>query len=123
MSKQRILVVDDSCTARATIGLSLQGYPYEVIIAENGQQGIRKALEHCPDLILMDLVMPDMTGFEAVAELRQTQATNAIPVIMLTAQAEIENIERGYALGCCDYVLKPFVAQELVAKIQDLIGS
>lgn len=123
MCRRQILVVDDSCTARAMIGLSLQGRPYEVITAENGKQGIRKAREHRPDLILMDVVMPDMNGFEAVAELRQSEATNAIPVIMLTAQAELENIERGYALGCCDYVLKPFVAEELATKIADLIDS
>jgi len=81
------------------------------------------ALRERPDLILMDVVMPNMGGFEAVKALRAHPETQAIPVIMVTTRGEEDNITRGFEVGCDDYVTKPVNGPELVAKIRSRLGN
>ena len=121
MSKKKILVVDDSKVASMTTKMILAS-EYECVSAENGAIAIEMAVAEKPDLILMDVVMPIMDGFEACRELRLRADTNGIPIIMVTARGEAINVEAGYASGCNDYVTKPVDGAELLTKIENLIG-
>ncbi len=122
MSKSKILLVDDSGTSLMMEQMILKG-PYELISARNGEEAIEVAIAERPDLILLDVVMPKMGGFEACQKLRQIEATQAIPIIMVTTRGEEENVERGYELGCTDYLTKPINRLELIAKVESALGS
>ncbi len=120
---KKILIVDDSKTAMMMSQMILRNKPFEVVTANNGLEAVEKAVSDQPDLILMDLCMPEMDGFDAVKEIRARGETNAIPIIMVTTRGEAENIELGYETGCNDYVTKPVSSVELVSKINNLIGE
>jgi CheY-like chemotaxis protein len=121
--KKKILVVDDSKTALFMVTTILKKTPYEIVTAHDGQQAVQVAEAERPDLILMDVVMPHMTGFEACRELKQRELTRSIPVILVTTRGEEENVENGFESGCNDYVTKPVNAQELLAKVRDHIAG
>ena len=126
MSTQRkkvLLLVDDSKTILLMERMILGGGAYELITALDGEEAVEKARAELPDLILMDVVMPRMNGFEACRRIRSGVATADIPVIMVTTRGEIESIEAGYESGCADYVIKPIDAQELLAKVQSYLGE
>jgi twitching motility two-component system response regulator PilH len=101
--------------------LILAREPYELIVARNGTEGVTKARENHPDLILMDVVMPGMNGFEAVRELRRQPETRDIPIVMVTTKGEAESMEAGYTSGCSDYVIKPIDSFELISKVKNLL--
>jgi len=122
MSKKKILVVDDSKVASMTTCMILASR-YECVTAENGAIGVEMASTENPDLILMDVVMPTMDGFEACRKIRIRAETNGIPIIMVTTRGEPINIETGYECGCNDYVTKPIDKVELLAKIENLTGA
>ena len=121
--KKKILVVDDSKTAMHIVTTILKKAPYELVTAHDGQQAIEMAVAEHPDLILMDVVMPRKTGFEACRELKHRDDTKSIPVILVTTRGEEQNVETGFESGCNDYVTKPVNAQELLAKVRDYIAS
>ena len=121
--KKKILCVDDSKTALFMVTTILKKEPYELITANDGQQAVEVAAAQHPDLILMDVIMPRMTGFEACRELKQREDTKAIPVILVTTRGEEANVEAGFESGCNDYVTKPINAQELLAKVRDLVAQ
>ena len=123
MSKKKVLVVDDSPTAMFMVTMILKREPYEVVKAHDGQEAVEVAVLERPDLILMDVVMPRKTGFEACRELKQREDTKSIPVILVTTRGEGENVEAGFESGCNDYVTKPINAQELLAKVRDHIAG
>ena len=121
--RKKILIVDDSKTTLFMESMILRKGPYDLVTAMNGQQAVDKALEERPDLILMDVVMPRMTGFQACRALRERPETKGIPVILVTTRGEQENIEAGFASGCSDYVTKPIDGVELLAKIRNYVGE
>lgn len=123
MAARKILLVDDSETILKMEQMILAKEPYDLLIAHDGAEGVAQALENSPDLILMDVVMPRMGGFEALRELRRHQATSSVPIVMVTTQAEADSIETGYASGCSDYIIKPIDSMELIAKVRDLLGD
>jgi DNA-binding response OmpR family regulator len=123
MSKKKILVVDDSKTAMFMVTTILRKGPYTVITADDGQRAVEVAVSERPDLILMDVVMPRMTGFEACREMRRREETKLTPIILVTTRGEAENIETGFDSGCTDYVTKPINGQELLAKVRDHIAA
>ena len=123
MSKKKILVVDDSKTALFMVLTILRKERYDLVTAGDGQQALDVAVAELPDLILMDVVMPHMSGFEACRELKQRADTKAIPVILVTTRGEGENVETGFESGCNDYVTKPINALELLTKVRDHIGA
>ena len=123
MSKKKILVVDDSKTAMFMVTTILRKGSYQVITADDGQRAVEVAVSERPDLILMDVIMPRMTGFEACRELRQRDETKTTPIILVTTRGEAENIETGFDSGCTDYVTKPINGQELLAKVRDHIAA
>jgi CheY-like chemotaxis protein len=124
MTRKKVLLVDDSTTALLMEQMILKNRAdIELIIARDGQEAVEKTLAELPDLIVMDVVMPRMTGIEACRQIRQQESSQHIPIILVTTRGEPENVEIGYASGCNDYVTKPINASELVTKIEDFIGA
>ncbi len=123
MAQRTILLVDDSETVLMMERMILQNESYQVVMARDGQEGIAKAVEVKPDLILMDVVMPKMNGFEAVKWLRQREETKSVPIVMVTTEAEMESMEAGYVSGCSDYVVKPIDTLELLTKVKNLLSE
>ena len=123
MSKKKILVVDDSRTALFMVTTILRKERYQLVTACDGEQALEMAASERPDLILMDVIMPRKTGFEACRELKRREDTKAIPVILVTTRGEGENVEAGFQSGCNDYVTKPINALELITKVRDHMGA
>ena len=123
MPSKRILLADDSVTALTMHRMILAGAGYELLTAQDGQEAIDVATTERPDLILMDVVMPRKTGFEAIRVLRKQDATRAIPVIMVTTRAEAKIIEICFQCGCADYINKPVDGAVLLAKVRSILGN
>ena len=120
MTIQKILVVDDSPTERHVMKALLVNNGYEVITAESGEEGIAKAKKELPDLVLMDVVMPGLNGFQATRTLTRDQATRNIPVFVCTTKGQETDKIWGLRQGAQDYLVKPVDSQELLAKIAAL---
>jgi CheY-like chemotaxis protein len=122
MSK-KVLVVDDSPTAIMWQKMILRQGQYEVVTAVDGQAGVEAAIAERPDLILMDVMMPRMNGFEACREIRKTPATQHVPIIMVTTRSEMESVEEGFKSGCSEYITKPIDRLELLSKVNSYLSS
>ena len=118
---EKILVVEDVDFNRDLLVQLLED-DYEVIEAVNGQEGVEHAERERPDLILMDLSLPVMDGWEATRQLKANDDFRSIPVIALTAHAMKGDEEKALAAGCDDYLVKPLDEDELIAKIQKYLG-
>ncbi len=114
----RILVVEDEPDVGELIRYNLAKEGYEVVKASNGVEALRQAREANPDLVLLDLLIPQLNGWEVCRRLRQDAATRAIPIIIVTARAEEGDRVLGLELGADDYVTKPFAVRELIARIR-----
>ena len=123
MPRKTILLVDDSSTILMMEKFILRNDPYDLITASDGEEAVRKADAHKPDLILLDVIMPRMGGFEACRLIRENDATKHIPIVMVTTRGESGNVETGWMSGCTDYVTKPINANELLAKVRSLTGE
>ena len=123
MPRKKILLADDSATALMMEQAILAKGAYDVVVARDGRAAVQMAMSEAPDLIILDVVMPRMDGFEACRELRRLEATRTTPIIMVTTRGEPGNIETGYEAGCSDYVTKPINGPELVSKVRDLLGE
>ena len=119
---ETILAVDDDIDILELIQMSLTAEGFDVITANDGTSGLEKARAHSPDLILLDLMMPVMDGFEVIGKLKADEQTRAIPVIMLTARAQTHERVQGLHAGADDYVTKPFDLDELTARIEAVLG-
>lgn len=120
---KKILLVDDSKVALFSERLILERSGlYEVVVAVDGDQVLEMVESEQPDIIVMDVIMPTMTGFEACRALRAQPATKEIPIVLVTTRGEACNVEEGYESGCNDYVTKPVDGPELLRKIENLIG-
>ena len=119
--KQRILVVDDEPDAVELIAFNLNSAGFDVVTADDGQEAIRKAESGHPDLIVLDVMLPEMDGLEVCKRLRAGAETANIPIVMLTAKAgEVDRV-LGLELGADDYVTKPFSPRELVLRVKNLL--
>lgn len=123
MDRKKILLVDDSGTILMMEKMILAREPYDIVTAKDGREAIEKAVAERPDLILLDVVMPHLTGFEVLQKLRAEESTKATPVILVTTRGEAENVEAGYAGGCSDYVTKPINSVELITKIRNYLAD
>ncbi len=117
MSQGRILIVDDVPENIKLIGSALREKDFDISFVTNGHEALQLAAEADFDVILLDVMMPDMDGFEVCRQLKAQQTRKDIPVIFLTAKTESEDIVRGFKLGAVDYVTKPFNLAELVARV------
>lgn len=111
---KKILVIEDESSLRKGIYDVLKFEDFEVLEAENGKIGIQKAFEYLPDLILCDIMMPEIDGYEVLRQLRNSDLTNLIPFVFLTALTERSDVRSGMELGSDDYVSKPFTRDELL---------
>lgn len=114
----KLLFVEDNLDIRRLLVKRLKRRGFEIIEADNGEEGILKARSERPDLILMDMAMPVMDGLEATSRIRQEEGIGSIPIIALTAFSDDGKREAAMEAGCVDYVTKPIQFQGLLAKIQ-----
>lgn len=122
MKKAKILLVDDSQVVIMNEKMLLRHLgDFEVVTACNGRQGVEMAQAELPDLILLDVVMPEMNGFDACRAIRSDPATRHIPIIMVTTRGEEDNLSEGFTAGCSDYITKPIDKNVLAQKMQDLL--
>jgi DNA-binding response OmpR family regulator len=112
-----ILIVDDVPENLQVLGTILEEENYEVALSANGQQTLDLIDDIQPDLILLDIMMPELDGFEVCRRLKKSAATEKIPIIFLTAKTDTDDIVKGFELGAADYVTKPFSAPELLARV------
>ena len=118
----KILVVDDSPTQLTNLVKIVQGEGHEVITATNGMEGIEKAREEKPDLILMDVVMPELNGFQATRKITKDAELGAIPVILVTTKDQETDKVWGERQGAAGYIVKPAKEPELAAMIKRVLG-
>jgi two-component system phosphate regulon response regulator PhoB len=120
MVQPRILIIEDERALTEVLTYNLQREGFETIVANDGQEGLRKAQILLPDVILLDLMLPILNGLEVCRELRAGERTRTIPIVMLTAKAEETDQVVGFSLGADDYVTKPFSVKVLVERIKAL---
>ncbi len=120
-TRQRILIVDDEMDALLPLKRSLEAEDYIVLEAYDGSEAIKKSKSEIPDLILLDIMLPGMDGYEVCNRLKKDPLTGKIPVIMLTAKDEVTDKVEGFETGADDYVTKPFNLTELKARIKSVI--
>jgi DNA-binding response OmpR family regulator len=118
----KILVAEDEADIRGLIVFSLQYAGFQVIEASNGMEAVDKALKEIPDLVLLDVRMPRMTGYEACQALKAQEATRQIPVVFLSARGQESEIKQGLELGAEEYILKPFAPDELYRRVEGILG-
>jgi CheY-like chemotaxis protein len=117
MSKS-IVVADDDPDILSIVAMSLETQGYEVFKAANGREAVDLARDHHPDLIILDMMMPVMSGYEAIAELRADDATRAIPIVGLSAKAMATDMERATDVGIDGYITKPFRIAQVLSVIE-----
>lgn len=115
---KKILVVDDEKNVRRLVQINLERAGYEVITANDGMECLQKTAEFNPDLIVLDVMMPILNGYESLKRLQANPATKHIPVIMLTAKSQDADVLKGWQSGCSTYLCKPFNPMELLAFVK-----
>jgi DNA-binding response OmpR family regulator len=118
----RVLVIDDEAPIRLLCRVNLEAEGMEVVEAADGPSGLEKARAETPDVILLDVMMPGLDGWRVAEELLDDDRTEAIPIIFLTARAELRDRARGIDLGGVDYVTKPFNPVDLAPLVRDLLA-
>ena len=119
----KILVAEDEKDIRELIVFSLTYAGFEVVAAVDGQEAVEKAIEVRPDLIMMDVRMPRMTGYEACIRLKAIDEVKDIPVVILSAKGQESEIQTGLNAGAYEYILKPFAPDELIQRVRDIVSK
>ena len=119
---EKILIIDDDLDTLRLVGLMLQRQGYQIAAATNGQQGLEKAFEENPDLILLDIMMPDMDGYEVTRRIRATPQVADIPILMFTAKTQLDDKVAGFEVGADDYLTKPTHPSELQSHVKALLA-
>lgn len=122
MKKGRILVVDDEVNITQILQFSIGADGFEVLTAQNGEEAIEKARREQPDLIILDIMMPKIDGYEACRILKANPLTRHIPVVLLTAKGREIDKRLGYEVGATDYIVKPFSPNKLIERIHRLLS-
>jgi DNA-binding response OmpR family regulator len=117
----RILVADNDEDILTLVSFRLQRQGYEVLVARDGAEALERARAELPDLCVLDVMMPKLTGYDVTRELRADPRTADVPVILLTARVQEADVRSGYDAGADDYVRKPFAPQELRDRVADLL--
>ncbi|MDO8470329.1 MAG: response regulator [bacterium] len=118
---EKILIVDDDVDTLKLVGLMLHKQGYQIIAAPSGSQGLKKALDERPALVLLDVMMPEMDGYEVARRLRKNPATASIPILMFTAKTQLDDKVTGFEMGADDYLTKPTNPAELQAHVKALL--
>jgi two-component system phosphate regulon response regulator PhoB len=118
----RILFAEDDPDIRHLVTFKLQRAGFEVVEAADGFAALRAAHEQTPDLAILDVRMPRISGIEVCRELRAGSATAAVPIIMLTARARPQDLEQAYVAGATDYIVKPFSPRELLERVETVLA-
>ncbi|AJY50876.1 MULTISPECIES: response regulator [Halomonadaceae] len=117
----KVLVVDDEPNIVLSLEFLMEQAGFEVVTAEDGEQALARVTDSQPDLLLLDISLPGISGFDVLERLRNEEATAQLPIIMLTAHGRDVEREKGMALGADDYITKPFSTQSLVEKVKALL--
>ncbi len=117
-----ILVADDDDDIRALVSYRLKRAGYDVVEARDGEEALRVARQTPPDLAVLDFMMPKVTGDEVTRRIRLDETTQKMPVILLTARVQEDDVARGFDAGADDYMTKPFSPQELAARVRAVLG-
>jgi len=120
---QSVLVVDDSADVRLVCRVNLEYHGYEVLDAQNGDEALSMARSHHPDLVLLDVMLPDVDGWQILATLKSDAETAGIPVVMLTARTREADQIRGWRSGASDYIIKPFNPEALIPTVRAAIAN
>ncbi len=120
---KKILIVDDEERVRRLIETTLDIGDFQIFQAKDGEEALKIAQEEKPALILLDIMMPGMDGFEVCKRLKNNSETKSSYIIMLTAKGQKQDIEKGYTVGADDYFVKPFSPMELLNKIEKVLGE
>jgi CheY-like chemotaxis protein len=120
--RKKVLLVDDSATVLMMEKMLLAKGPYQIVTARDGREAIEKAKSEQPDIVLLDVVMPNLDGLSACAAIRTQPETAHIPIIMVTTRGEESNVETAFRNGCTDYVTKPINGIELLTKLANILG-
>lgn len=120
--RKKIMLVDDSSTVLMMERMILNKVPADLVTARDGQEAVDKAPAERPDLILLDMMMPRLGGMEACKQLRESDITRAVPIIMVTTRGEESYMESAFASGCTDYITKPINAIELLTKVRNYLS-
>jgi DNA-binding response OmpR family regulator len=117
-----ILVADDEEDLRELVSYRLSRSGYEVVEAVDGQEALELATERTPDLMVLDVMMPRLDGYELTRRVREQDSLRSVPVILLTARSQETDVSRGFDVGADDYLKKPFNPDELVARVRAVLG-
>ncbi len=120
---KRILIADDEPNIVVSLEFLLKQKGHEVKVASNGEDALRAVGEFAPDLILLDVMMPRMSGYDVCQKVRENAAWNRIRIVMLSAKGRDVEVTKGMAVGADAYVTKPFSTRDLIAKVQELLGE
>ncbi len=119
--KKKILIVEDNPMVVELVQTILEYMGYAPIVAMSAEQGVNLAASHLPDLILLDISLPDMDGFTAARQIRQNQKTHSIPILATTGRVSFEDKEKCLQSGCDDYISKPYTPKQLASRIEKLL--
>jgi DNA-binding response OmpR family regulator len=123
MDQKKVLIVEDEATSRKIITLAIQKLGYKLLYANDGDEAVRMALEHRPDLIIMDMMLPKVDGFKATQIIKQTHDLKGITILALTARTGSYDEARSREAGCDDYITKPFRVNHLREKLIKYLGG
>ena len=123
MDKKKILIVEDEHDMRTLLGLHLGASGYDIFIASDGPEGLEEAMSVMPDLIILDLMLPRMGGYEVCARLKGDKRSSHIPILIFTARVGDLDRQMGLQCGASDYMCKPFDEDFLLGKVQKLLGE
>jgi len=117
----KILVAEDERDIRELIGFTLRFAGFEVVLAVNGIEAVEKVAQEQPDLVMLDVRMPKMTGYEVCRRLKENPETSDIPIVFLSAKGQEGEIEQGLASGALEYIVKPFAPDELTSQVKEIL--
>lgn len=119
----KILIADDERDIRDLVAFALRFAGYEVVTTSNGEEAVRAVLEDAPDLVLLDVRMPRMTGYEACRLIKEQPGTQDIPIVFLSAKGQEAEVNAGLQLGAVEYIVKPFSPDDLLTRVKAILGN
>ena len=122
VEEKRVLIIEDEPELASALGLRLEKAGYRVTIANDGEQGLVKMAEERPSLVVLDVILPGITGYEVCRRIRADKRYEKVPVVMLTVRFQEEDVAEGYRVGASEYITKPFEWDDLLEKVKGFVG-